>query len=57
MMMETVVYSREFLFVKELFDKGELGVSSICSRAISKIWMAGLAIGTGYLRCITPPIV
>ena len=25
MMMETVVYSREFLFVKELFDKGELG--------------------------------
>ncbi len=25
MMMETVVYSREFLFVKELYDKGELG--------------------------------
>lgn len=25
MMMETVVYSREYLFVKELFDKGELG--------------------------------
>lgn len=25
MMMETVVYSREFLFVKELFDSGELG--------------------------------
>ena len=25
MMMETVVYSREFLFVKELLDKGELG--------------------------------
>lgn len=25
MMMETVVYSREFLFVKELFEKGELG--------------------------------
>ena len=25
MMMETVVYSREFLFVKELFDNGELG--------------------------------
>jgi predicted dehydrogenase len=25
MMMETVVYSREFLFMKELFDKGELG--------------------------------
>lgn len=25
MMMETVVYSRDFLFVKELYDKGELG--------------------------------
>jgi len=25
MMMETVVYSREFLFVKEMFDKGEMG--------------------------------
>ncbi|MDD7987247.1 Gfo/Idh/MocA family oxidoreductase [Lentisphaera marina] len=25
MMMETVVYSREYLYVKELFDKGEMG--------------------------------
>jgi predicted dehydrogenase len=25
MMMETVVYSREFLFVKEMYDNGELG--------------------------------
>jgi len=25
MMMETVVYSREFLFVKQLYEKGELG--------------------------------
>src|SRR3954452_25558627 len=25
MMMETVVYSREYLFVKELYDNGELG--------------------------------
>lgn len=25
MMMETVVYAREFLYMKELFDKGELG--------------------------------
>ena len=28
MMMETVVYSREFLFVKELFER-EAGVSNI----------------------------
>lgn len=25
MMMETVIYSREFLFVKEMYDKGEFG--------------------------------
>ena len=25
MMAETVVYAREFLFVKELYEKGELG--------------------------------
>lgn len=25
MMMETVIYSREFLFIKELFEKGKLG--------------------------------
>ena len=25
MMMETVVFSREFLFVRELYEKGELG--------------------------------
>jgi len=25
MMMETVVYSREFLFIKDLYEKGELG--------------------------------
>ena len=25
MMMETVVYSREYLYVKELYDKGEMG--------------------------------
>ena len=25
MMAETVVYSREYLFIKELYDKGELG--------------------------------
>ena len=25
MMMETVVFSREFIFVKQLFDRGEMG--------------------------------
>ena len=31
MMAETVVYSREFLFVRELYEKGELGkIQSRC---------------------------
>ena len=25
MMMETVLYTREFLFMKDMYDKGELG--------------------------------
>ena len=32
MMMETVVYSREYLFVKELYDKGELGRHPVPAR-------------------------
>jgi hypothetical protein len=36
MMMETVVYSREYLFAKELYDRGELGAFSFCAAAISR---------------------
>ena len=32
MMMETVVYSREYLFVKELYDHGELGRDPVSAR-------------------------
>ena len=39
-MAETVVYSREYLFVKEL-TKGELGKYNICKRATLRIWRDG----------------
>ena len=32
MMMETVVYSREFLFVKQLYERGELGRLAVSAR-------------------------
>ena len=45
MMMETVVYSREFLFVRELRDTGRLGRIQ---------FLPGPATGKVYPRCITP---
>src|SRR3546814_8367113 len=33
MMMETVVYAREFLFMKELYDNGELGKLQFIKRS------------------------
>ena len=45
-MAETVVYSREYLFVKELYEKGELGKYNICKRATLRIWRDGLTIGS-----------
>ena len=36
MMMETAVYTREFLFVKEKADKGSWGRSSSCAGRISR---------------------
>jgi predicted dehydrogenase len=56
MMAETVVYAREFLFIKQMADRGELGKSSSCRRAISRIWTAGPIIGPGCRRCTTRPI-
>ena len=56
MMMETVVYSREYLFVKELYDKGELGASSSSAARTSRTWTAGLITGLGCRPCTTPHI-
>jgi len=50
MMMETVVYSREFLFVKELYDKGELGKLQFL-RAAHQQEMAGWP---GYWEGLPP---
>ena len=51
MMMETVVYAREFLFMKDLYDKGELGKIQYLKQVINRIWMAGQAIGRVYHQC------
>jgi len=41
-----VVYSREYLFVKEMYDKGELGrISSLRGSIHSRTWKAGPATG------------
>ena len=53
MMMETVVYSREYLFAKELYDKGSSGRSSSCAAAISRTWTGGRATGRASRRCTT----
>ena len=57
MMMETVVYAREFLFMKELYEKGELGKFNLSKRVTSRIWMDGRTIGPVFLRCIMLHIV
>jgi len=36
MMMETVVYSREYLFMKEMLDKGQLGKLQFVQAAIQQ---------------------
>ncbi len=50
MMMETVVYSREFLFVKRLYEQGELGVVQFL-RASHQQEMAGWP---GYWEGLPP---
>ena len=53
MMMETVVFSREFLFVREIYEKGDLGRLQFMPAAISRRWPAGPVIGKVCRRCIT----
>jgi len=50
MMMETVIYSREFLFVKELYEKGDLGKIQFL-RASHQQQMAGWP---GYWEGLPP---
>ena len=46
MMAETVVYSREYLFIKEMYEKGGTGGrSSTWQHPIRRTWTAGLNTG------------
>ena len=45
MMAETVVYSREFLFIKDLYERGELGKIQHLAASILKIWTVGPVLG------------
>ena len=55
MMMETVVYSREYLFVKHLVrHRRARARSSSCADRTSRRWPAGRATGKGCRRCTTP---
>ena len=56
MMAETVVYSREYLFIKELYDKGELGKIQYLRRPIRRTWKAGPTTGRTWCRCTMPPM-
>ena len=53
MMMETVVYSREFLFVKELTDEGELGKIQFLQASHQQDMDAGRTTGRACRRCTT----
>ena len=55
MMMETVVYAREYLFVKAYMTRASWGASSSCAAATSRTWTAGRTTGRGCRRCGTPP--
>src|SRR5262249_49168107 len=63
MMMETVVYSREFLFVKQLYDQGVLGriqflpgahLPEIARPRPSGNGPPARVMGRGSRRCTTP---
>jgi len=51
MMMETVVYSREYLFVKRCTTKASWAASSFSAAAISKTWTAGPITGPAFPPC------
>jgi len=58
MMMETVVYAREFLYIKQLYETGELGKIQFLQASHQQDmdgWPAGPTTGRGCRRCGTPP--
>jgi len=55
MMMETVIYSREYLFVKELRDTGKLGKIQFLRAATNRICTDGQAIGRPSAHALCYP--
>jgi predicted dehydrogenase len=55
MMMETVVYSREYLFVKDLYDRGELGRIQFLRGSHQQDMEGWPGTGKAFRRCTTPP--
>ena len=53
MMMETVVYAREYLYIKELYEKGDLGKIQFMQASHQQIWMVGQTIGQDSHQCGT----
>ena len=45
---------REFLFVKEMYERASWARFSSCRRAISRTWTAGRTTGRACRRCTTP---
>lgn len=50
MFMETSVYGREFLYVKNLYEKESWAEYSSCAARIIKIWKDGRTTGWAFLR-------
>ena len=47
MMAETVVYSREFLHIRGMYERGDFGASSTCRPRTRRTWKAGPTTGSG----------
>lgn len=56
MFMETSVYTREYLYVKELYESGAMASCSICAAPTIRIWRAGPLTGIGFPPLAHPPM-
>ena len=55
MMMETAVYTRQFLHAQEMQEQGASAASSSCAGPITRTWSAGPPTGPACRRCGMPP--
>jgi predicted dehydrogenase len=56
MMAETVLYSREYFFIRQLYEQGNLVTCSSCRDRIIRTWMVGRTIGQVCRPCTTQRI-